>query len=209
MREHDIESTRTLLEAAGFANYHNYHPYADFDHWLNNDQAVVITLNCEEGTFYALYRASKAPGGDLETSPNPVQSGTLAALTAEKIKEIVNSFDTALVLPQEEASPAPRTEQPKPERVQLTKGARYRVLRDGSRLGRWEPHPSGGMVLKRIDLPAGAEITFLGQGQGAGSDPGYVQSFTYGAEMGDFWPTTTMGLGIAGEWLSPIRSTAR
>lgn len=99
MREGLFESGKALLEAAGFSNYHNYHPYADFDHWLNNDQAVVITLNQETGTFYALYRASSVPGGDLETTPAPVQQGDLASLTAETIVAIVRNFDKALVIP--------------------------------------------------------------------------------------------------------------
>jgi hypothetical protein len=57
------------------------------------------------------------------------------------------------------------------------------------------------MQCKRIELPIGCEITFLGQGNGPGSDPGFVQSFSYGTEIGDFWPTTTMGLGIEVGWL--------
>jgi hypothetical protein len=48
MREGGFENAKALSEAAGFSNYHNYHPYADFDNWLNNDQAVVITLNQED-----------------------------------------------------------------------------------------------------------------------------------------------------------------
>jgi hypothetical protein len=200
MREGGFENAKALSEAAGFSNYHNYHPYADFDNWLNNDQAVVITLNQEDRTFYALYRASRAPGGDLETTANPVQQGDLASLTAQTISALVSSFDKALVFTPK-PSPAPQAGQSKTKRIQLTKGERYRVAKEGSRLVRWEPHPSGGMQCKRIELPIGCEITFLGQGNGPGSDPGFVQSFSYGTEIGDFWPTTTMGLGIEVGWL--------
>lgn len=109
MHEAILNNARAALGAAGFSNYHNYDPYADFDHWLNNDQAVVITINREEGTFYALYRASKAPGGDLEMSANHVRQGSLSALTSETVEDIVRKFDLTLVFParrQVHASPA-------------------------------------------------------------------------------------------------------
>lgn len=111
MREGAFEKAKTLLKAAGFSNYHNYHSYADFDRWLDNDQAVIITLNQEDGTFYALYRASSVPGGDLETTPSPVQKGDVASLTAETIGLIVSSFDKALVFPPK-LSPTPQAGQP-------------------------------------------------------------------------------------------------
>ncbi|WP_262298187.1 hypothetical protein [Microvirga sesbaniae] len=63
MLEDHLNNARAVLKAAGFSNYHNYRPYEDFDRWLNNDQAVVITLNRDDGTFYALYRAATVPGG--------------------------------------------------------------------------------------------------------------------------------------------------
>ena len=194
-----LNNARAALKAAGFSNYHNYRPYEDFDRWLNNDQAVVITLNGDDGTFYALYRATTVPGGELETSPNPVQSGALQSLNAETIAQIVRGFDTTFVSP-----PKPAPARPKPQRFALKKGARYRVSKEGSHLGRWEPHPSGGIIMKRVELPVGAEITFLGQNQGPGSDPGYVQTFSHGEETGDFWPTTVMGLGIEAGWLEAI-----
>jgi len=57
----------------------------------------VITLNGDDGTFYALYRASKEPGGDLETSANDVRQDALSALTSETVEDIVRKFDLTLV----------------------------------------------------------------------------------------------------------------
>jgi hypothetical protein len=99
MRDQEIKAAITLLEAAGFRNYHNHEAYLDFDRWLNNDHSVVITLNQAEGTFYALYRASKEPGGEPETSPKPAFEGPISELTSEKVSEIVQGFSLQLVFP--------------------------------------------------------------------------------------------------------------
>jgi hypothetical protein len=68
---------------------------------------------------------------------------------------------------------------------------------------------SGGTTNKPIALPAGAEVLFEGSQQGPGSDPGYEQHFSYQGRDGRFWPTTTMGLAVADEWLTPIEPAAR
>ncbi|MBD2745703.1 hypothetical protein IC232_03240 [Microvirga sp. BT688] len=283
MHEDDLKKARAVLEAAGFANYHNYPPYEDFDRWLNNDHAVVITLNGDDGTFYALYRASKEPDGDLGTSANHVRQGALSALTAATVEDIVRRFDLTLVFPAlrsvprsaalvitaeavlqefvfdvmavhgtqgqsiadvrdsveqewpdlaptflkalvalngEHANAAKRLLGPAPEQslpqeqpsppvsLPLVKGATYRVKKEGSRLLQYVTLPSGGITNNRIELPAGAEVIFLGSREGLGSDPGYEQHFSYLGQDGRFWPTTTMGLAVSDEWLGPIEAAA-
>jgi hypothetical protein len=99
MRDQKINTATSLLEAAGFRNYHNHEPYLDFDRGLNNDHSVVITLNQADGTFYALYRASKEPGGEPETSSKPTFEGSASELTSEKIEEIVQGFSLQHVFP--------------------------------------------------------------------------------------------------------------
>jgi hypothetical protein len=99
MRDQEINTVTSLLEAAGFRNYHNHDPYLDFDRWLNNDHSVVITLNQADGTFYALYRASKEPGGEPETSSKPAFEGSTSELTSEKIEVIVQGFSLKHVFP--------------------------------------------------------------------------------------------------------------
>ncbi|WP_114946515.1 hypothetical protein [Microvirga calopogonii] len=284
MHERELNHARAVLKAAGFSSYHNYPPYEDFDHWLNNDQAVVITLNGDDGTFYGLYRANKEPGGDLETSASHVRQGLLSALSSDTVEDIVRKFDSALVFPTRRSTPSSpgpvitaetvlqefvsdvmaahgtqgqsiadvrdSLEEEWPDlaptflkavvalnnehvdaarclldlapeqnllqehpsalvRVQLVKGAAYRIRKEGARLLQNVTLPSGGTTNKRIELPAGAEIIFQGSQQGPGSDPGYEQQFTYLGQDGRFWPTTTMGLAIANEWLSPIEPSTR
>jgi hypothetical protein len=99
MRDQEIKAATSLLEAAGFRNYHNHEAYLDFDRWLNNDHSVVLTLNQADSSFYAHYRASKEPGGEPETSPKPAFEGPISELTSDKVAEVIQGFSLQHVFP--------------------------------------------------------------------------------------------------------------
>ena len=83
----------------------------------------------------------------------------------------------------------------------LEKGKTYRVLRPGARLSWLVPCGYCAWSGESVDLPAGAEITFLGNITGWGSDNIPVANFEWQNRKGEFWPNTWGS--VEDGWLEP------
>lgn len=75
-------------------------------------------------------------------------------------------------------------------RAGLKKGKIYRVLKPGARLSWLVPCGPSAWSGESKSLPVGAEITYLGQVMGWGSDNIPVANFEWQGKKGEFWPNT-------------------
>ena len=89
--------------------------------------------------------------------------------------------------------------------TKFEKGAAYRVVRRGATLD-WSVPASGGWEQRSVDLPAGAEVEYLGSWKGRGEDEVASDVFRWRGNKGVFHPNY-WGRVDAG-WLEPAGATA-
>ena len=92
------------------------------------------------------------------------------------------------------------------KRLELKKGATYRVLKPGAHLNWLVPCGPSAWSGESKNLPVGAEITFLGDVMGWGSDNIPVANFEYQGKKGEFWPNNWGR--VEDGWLEPASATA-